>query len=285
MKSRRLVRWVLGLLALSCDGRIDLGPQMGAVGGSAGASESQVGVAGATPKMTPEMSGGGGVAGGSGGAGGGAVAGGSGGSAGSLPTGEPGCFEPRSASATPSGLALGPRNQVFAEVQTESNPLNYADQVVLTGLVWRINANYPSHPRAADATVDLPANLASVKPNVAELRVTAPSCESSTVAGRTLRLKVWWKLGGAIVGFPTHGIALGAGREPVWFEDATKRFVVGQPQEARVMNTPNAIVLEHTFNDNDQTSAADVFLSAWVLPDFEFSSTMYVASVEWMPAN
>lgn len=262
-------------LALACGGKQEL-QDVGDVGGSAGSGGSeQLG-------PSPEMGGSGGTTGS-----------GDAGQAGepSLPEATGGipaedrCFEQL---RTPTGnrsndVSIGPHNEAFGDVQREDDPTNYADQVTLSGTTWRINANYPASTAAPDTTLDLPAQLASHAANMGELRVTVPLCESFSVAGRTIRVNVWWKLGGAVVGFPTHGLALGAGNEPTWFEDSSKKFVVGQPESERAMNTLESITLEHTFAEDDETSAADVFLTAWVLADFEFPSILYVGSVEWEP--
>lgn len=181
---------------------------------------------------------------------------------------------------------LGPQNAVFVETRIVggSDVKNYADQQVFGDIgVWEAYANFPTSELAADTTLSLPADLSSAPANFGQLYLTRQSCVGLPAAGHKLTVEVWWKLGGAIIGFPTEGLALGtvSKNKPVWFEDTVRAFVVGEPEANRVMNTLNRVVIEHTFADDDETDAGKVTLGLWLLPDFDFPSKFYIGNVKW----
>lgn len=250
-------------------------------GGSSGSGGGYAGSGSGYPK------GGAGVAGTSsdmhGGTGGTVPSGGIAGTGGSGPG--YGCFEYLIDVDSGDPLRLGPNNAVLGEVRERSGPiLNYADQTVFSN-AFQMDANFPSAESGvvSDDTLSFPDQLADVADNVGEIQVTRASCDGVSAAGHTLRVYAWWELNGAIGRSPTEGIALGADVDGtrIWFEDATRAFVIGEPDETRPLNTLGPIVLEHTFDEDEDVDAGQLFLSVWLLEDFIFPSTFYVQRVVW----
>jgi hypothetical protein len=193
----------------------------------------------------------------------------------------PNCFTAFDASSGASALRLGADNVVLTEPRVHSGSLmNYADQVVFDTPTWEINANFPPAGNIADdLSIMLPAELSTIPDNVGELRVTRAECKGVSAVGHTLRVSVWWKLGGAIVRAPTEGIALGSKNGS--FPDTTKAAIVGTASETRPLNSLNPLLLKHTFDATDGPDAGDVFLRLWLLETFEFPSTLYVNRIAW----
>jgi hypothetical protein len=193
----------------------------------------------------------------------------------------PNCFTAFDAGGGASALKLGPGNVVFPEPRLHMGPLmNYADQIVFDTPTWEMNANFaPAVAAADDPSLMLPVALSSVARNVGELHITRAECKGVSAVGRTLRVSVWWKLGGAIVRTPTEGVALGSTNAS--FPDAINAAVVGAADNARPLNSLNPLVLKHTFDETDGQDAGEVFLRLWLLETFEFPSTFYVNRVVW----
>jgi hypothetical protein len=163
---------------------------------------------------------------------------------------------------------------------------NTADQQVFTniGSISEAYANFSASPAAADTAILLPAQLSEVAANLGQFYVARADCAGKPVAGRKLTVEFWWKLGGAIATFPTHGVALGAVSskgKAVWFEDSAKTFVTGEAQSKRLMNTLSKVIVQHSFAEDDETDAGKVTLGVWLLPDAEFASTFYIGKVTW----
>lgn len=256
---------MVGLVALTsivtlgwgCAPRTEIGDSTGGAAGMAGSAGSPAGSGGST-----------------------ADPGGRGGTAGSAgaPPAPAGCFdvfEP----ADGESLELGPGNAVFPEpILLKGSLRNYAAQPVFTTPSWQLNANFPTSDAAYDTELDLPAELESVAANVGEVYVARSICDNQTVAGRTVRVHAYWQLDGAIGASPTEGISLGLS-DGTWFEDATIAYTRGEPDDQRPLNTLNALVLEHTFDED--VDAEELVLRLWLLDDFNFPSTLYVNRVEW----
>jgi len=216
--------------------------------------------------------------------------GGSGGSGGGDATAIAGsdrtCFSELNANTGDTAPSVGPQNAVFvdAHIAAGSDVKNYADQIVFGDIgVWEAYANFPTSDLAADTTISLPTEISRALPNLGQFYITRQSCAGTPAAGHKLSVEVWWKLGGAIGGFPTEGLALGtvSKNEPVWFDDTVHAFVTGEPEAKRVMNTLNKLVIEHVFADDDPTDAGKVTLGLWLLPDFDFPSKFYIGKVKW----
>jgi hypothetical protein len=260
-----LVLTVVAGYWVGCSPRVEIGeaepdgaagaPDNGNMGGSAGSSAAGTGVAG---------SGSGGKAG----------------SSGLGPADGDGCFDRMTAAGSPLPK-LGPNNRVFpVGRQDTSTLLNYAEQVVFDPPNWELNANFPPSASSDDTEIQLPDELSEVPENLGEIHITRPQCKGLLAAGRTVRVHVWWKLGGAIVRTPTEGIALGT-TDGASFADSTQANLVGDDQYTMPLNTLNPLVLEHTFPASDTTDAGDLVLKLWLLESFAFPSTLYINRVEW----
>jgi hypothetical protein len=182
-------------------------------------------------------------------------------------------------------LQLGPNNAVFGVPRDPTETIeNYAGQQVFPD-AFEILANFPPADGAlvTNTDVSFPLQLATIADNVGEIRLTREVCKGEPAAGRTIQIQAFWKLNGAIGRSPTEGLALGADvdGERVYFEDATKAFVIGEPDHTRPLNTLAPLVLEHTFTEEENVDAGELFLNVWLIEDFVFPSTFYVYSVTW----
>ena len=230
---------------------------------------------------------GGGVGGSSGGGVGGS-SGGVGGSHNGVAGGAPvDCFAPQN-NYTEQPPTVAPQNSVFIDGHTVAPDTvkNYADQQVFTNIagVAEANANFPISAAASDRAILLPSQLSKVAPNLGQFYVTRPDCRGKPAAGRKLTVEFWWKLGGAITGFPTHGVAMGAlsdDGKAVWFEDSAKTYMTGDAESTRVLNTLGRHQVEHTFAEDDTTDAGKITVGVWLLPEFEFPTTFYIGNVKW----
>ena len=184
---------------------------------------------------------------------------------------------------------IAPQNSVFVDAHNIASDMvrNYADQQIFTSgqnYVLEAYANFAASTAATDTAILLPAQLSQVGANLGQFYIARPNCAGKPVAGHKLTVEFWWKLGGAVTEFPTHGVALGmvsSKNKAVWFDDTVKAFVIGQTQDKRVLNTLNKLILQHTFADDDATDASKVTLGVWLLPDTELPSTFYIGNVQW----
>lgn len=201
----------------------------------------------------------------------------------------PGCFAPFEVYSAESQLDLGPQNTVLLDAHIASSEVrNSADQVVFPGGggIWEAYPNFPATTAelAGKTDISLPAELATVPNNLAQLYVTRRSCAGLSVADRKLKVEIWWKSSTVPVTMPTHGVALGAvgaNNATTWFADATKSFVVGDADTTRIMNTLNRTILQHTFAAADPTDARKIVLGMWLLDDQVFPSNFYIGNVQW----
>jgi hypothetical protein len=183
---------------------------------------------------------------------------------------------------------IADQNTVFIDAHTvmPETAKNTAEQQIFTNQTWIVEAyaNFPASAAAPSTTLDLPGELSQVSANLGQLYLTRPSCSGKPAGGHKLTVEFWWKLGGAITAFPTHGVALGAvaqNGQTSWFDDSAKKYTVGAPQTDRLMNTLGRLKVEHTFAEDDETDAGKIALGVWLLPDTEFASTFYVGNVKW----
>lgn len=228
--------------------------------------------------------------------GGGSFGGGSFGGSASGSTGEggssgnfPGCFAPFQVDGQGDQLELGPQNSVLLDAHAASNSIrNSANQSIFpnVGNIWEVYANFPATTPAVAAKTDimLPAQLATVPENLGQLYITRQACAGLLVAGRKLKVEVWWKPATTFTGLPTHGVALGvvgANDATSWLDDAKKAFVVGDAAAQSNLETLNRIVLQHTFEADDLIEANKLVLGLWLLDDQVFPTNFYIGNVQW----
>ena len=199
-----------------------------------------------------------------------------------------GCFDRLNASnAGFDNLALGPQNAVFLDTHfANADVKNYADQLVFPGAAaWEAYANFPAvgHELAIDTTISLPADISRAPASLGQLYVTRQACQGIPAGGRTLKVQVWWKLGGAIGHVPTEGMALGAivKNKTVWYDDTIDAFVSGGADANRPLNTLNRITLTHAFADGDMTDAGKIVVGLWLLEEYVLPTSFYIGDVEW----
>jgi hypothetical protein len=176
------------------------------------------------------------------------------------------------------GLAPGPGNQVFLDPAVETAPVsNYESQVVFRN---------PSLSAVAD--------FESTASSRAELALLPAGCRPGSLEGRTVHVKLIWRLNGAIGLVPSHGVSLGtyAGGRATTFSDANLACtsdpnapgnVPDSGCAPRTLNTLNPLVLTHTFKAGE-SAANGLFLRVDLQSTPQtgpIPTTVYVSSVTW----
>jgi hypothetical protein len=200
------------------------------------------------------------------------------------------CFTlPNSSYEVESPPAVAPQNAVFVDSHNiaADTVKNSADQQIFSnvgrGYILEAYANFAASTAATDTAILLPAQLSQVGANLGQFYIARPNCAGKPAAGHKLTVEFWWKVG-AVVDFPTHGVALGAVSnkgKAVWFEDSAKSYTIGDAETARLMNTLNRLKVEHSFAQDDDTDASKVTLGVWLLPGAELPSTFYIGQIKW----
>jgi hypothetical protein len=230
--------------------------------------------------------GGGAGAGGAGGGGVGGTAGvggrGGGGTGGVSPLACPRTVDFSNGAATATTLALGPHNHVFQNPTIDPGPIkNYADQSIFPDGALSMIANFPIL-EGATSPIDSSGNARESW--LGELSLVPAGCTPATLAGLTVRVRVHWRLGGAIGWVPPHGIYLGTyspSGAPVAYGDASLNYDMVTDSGTRTLNELNPIELTHTFTGTE-TSA---YLRMYLADSFEFPTTVFVESVVWTASS
>jgi hypothetical protein len=182
---------------------------------------------------------------------------------------------------TVGGLALGPHNHTFASPAVVPGPVtNYADQTVFQGPALSVLANFSQAPSSA-LGVD-PTSGTALDPWLGELSLIPGGCQPASLDGRTVRVRLLWRLNGAIGTVPGHGIFLGsyANGAPVAYADAA----IASPNDAandsmRTLNTLNPVELTHTFGAGEDNAWLRMYL---VGSEGEIPTTVYIESITWL---
>jgi hypothetical protein len=185
-------------------------------------------------------------------------------------------------------LALGPGNHVFVNPSSHEAPVeNYAGQVVFPGATLSLVANFPKAP-SSGSDFD-PSSGTALEPWLAELSLLPEGCQPASLTGKTVHVRLLWRLGGAIAGAPSHGIYLGSyvNGEPVAYADASlvqlgRDEGSGMVSGTRTLNTLTPIELTHTFTDDEQSAYLRMYL---LEPNGELRTSVYVEGVTWGEAD
>jgi hypothetical protein len=181
-------------------------------------------------------------------------------------------------------LALGPHNRVFLEPSIEPGPVkNDAGQTVFSGPALSLVANFP---KATNNALGLDASSGiALDPWLAELALLPEDCGPASLTGKTVSVRVLWRLGAAITSVPAHGVHLGsyADGEPIAYDDSIQSQVAqggspGGQAGAAALNSPNPIKLTHTFTDDEDSAYLRLYL---LDPQGELPTTVYVEGVSW----
>lgn len=198
----------------------------------------------------------------------------------------PSCFDPLYGNEE---YRLGPQNAVLLDVHPflDGPVRNYADQVMLQGQpILETYANFPgATAEQAQTAYQLPDDFSKVADFVGQLYLTRGLCNETSAAGQTITVNLWWKASAAVAPLPTHGIALGyhlkSVKKNLYFADASKSFVIGDPEAGRALNTSHRITLQHTFGENELVDADQIVLGLWVIGEGELATTLYFADIQW----
>lgn len=185
------------------------------------------------------------------------------------------------------GIAFGPNNHGFTNLSVDANAVtNYSGQVVFDTPSLSMNANFaiaPSNALALD-----PSSGAALDPWLGEVALLPAGCAPASLAGQRVRVRVLWRLGGAIGGVPGHGVFLGTsqGGAPTSYADATVAFPTGAKDgPTRTVNSLDAVELTHTFAAGEDASEG-VFLRAYLLEEnYQLPTTFYIGSIEWLSGS
>jgi len=184
---------------------------------------------------------------------------------------------------TLGGLAVGPHNHVFLNPTVVPGPVtNYASQTIFPGPALSLIADFP---KASDSQPVLgPMSGTSLDPWLAELSLVSTGCSPTSLTGRTVTVRLLWRLGGAIGSVPNHGVFLGsyAGVVPVAFGDAAFVNPAGSDTSMRTLNTLNPVELHHTFTGDEQNAYLRMYLDD---ENSELPTTVFVESVQWSGGN
>jgi hypothetical protein len=184
-------------------------------------------------------------------------------------------------------LPLGPHNRVFLEPLIEPGPVeNYAGQTVFSGPALSLVANFP---KATTSALGLnPSSGVALDPWLAELSLLPEDCDPASLTGKTVSVRVLWRLGGAIGSVPAHGVYLGSyvNGEPVAYDDSSISLgsqggSPGSGAGTRTLNSLNPIVLTHTFTGDEDSAYLRMYL---LEPLGELPTTVYVGGVSWEDA-
>jgi hypothetical protein len=142
---------------------------------------------------------------------------------------------------TLGGLVLGPHNNVFSNPTIASGPItNYANQVIFAGPVLSLPAMFPQRMTVAPD----PSSGTALDPWLGELSLVPATCERASLAGRTVRVRLLWRLTVAIGPVPAHGVYLGSytsNGNPVAYPDASLLYpgpdAVDATAGTRTLNT------------------------------------------------
>ncbi len=266
----------------------------GGAGGHAGAGgaagSAGAGAAGAAGSAGAGAAGVAGSAGGAGGAGG--HAGGAGGQAGGAGAAGRGCPASLDFHDTTGGLQLGPHNHVFVDPMIDTQPVkNYASQVIFAGPTLSIVANFPKDPNIGfdgGAKTDIVPDAAALDagsaldPWLGELSLLPAGCAPSSLAGKSVEVRLLWVLNGAIGTSPLHTVALGTIRNGAEVQYADAQLVY---PSTRSLNTLTPVVLTHTFVD-PQDGSGGLFLRIYVADPIEqIPTTVYLDAITWTDAT
>lgn len=202
----------------------------------------------------------------------------------------PGCFDQFEINSAESMLSPGPENQALTNIKrSDDEVLNDAGQSLFFDHI-QAYADFPavSHALAADTTISLPAQLSRAPANLGQLRITRSSCQGVSAAGHTLRVKLYWRLRGAVGPQPTQGVALGTldkKNKTTWLADTTRPHVIGEDENGRSLNTLNSVVLEHHFAESEDVDAYSIVLGLWALEEEDLPTTLYIGDVDWGSRN
>jgi hypothetical protein len=181
---------------------------------------------------------------------------------------------------TSGGLVLGPANQVLSAPAVELAPAtNFESQVVFGNPHLAMKADFAAQILASD-----PSTRMGV---LAELSILPAGCVPRGLAGRTVTVTVLWKLDGAIVEVPYHGLSLG-GTDDIggrWSFSDADILCEADNCDTRTLNTLEAIQLTHVFSMADDATddyANGLYLRAQLFTDEgPTPTTVYVGSITW----
>lgn len=181
---------------------------------------------------------------------------------------------------TVSDLALGPHNHTFASPAVVPGPVtNYADQTIFPGPALSVLANFSKAPSSAlDVT---PMSGTALDPWLGELSLIPAGCQPASLDGRTVRVRLLWRLNGAIGTVPGHGIFLGsyASGAPVAYADAALASPNAATDDStRTLNSLNPIEVTHTFTAGEDNAWLRMYL---VGSEGEIPTTVYIESITW----
>jgi hypothetical protein len=184
-------------------------------------------------------------------------------------------------------LPLGPHNRVFTNPSIVSGPVkNTADQTVFQGPALSLVAIFP---KATTSALGLdPSSGIALDPWLAELSLLPEDCDPASLAGKTVSVRLLWRLDGTIIDVPAHGAYLGSyvDGEPVSYDDSIVSQVAqggnpGSTAGTRAFNTLDALVLTHTFTSDEDSAYLRLYL---LDPQGELPTTVYVGGVSWEDA-